>query len=133
MNIALGGLILLVILTPGLTFRLALIKSESFENPLDTSRTAEIIFIIIPAIVFNIIFVHLSNQYSSYTVNFDQLYYILSGDSRTSDNIIGASVIPFTYFIVYSFCFNLSYWQHLKVYYIKILFGFQIPYFRDFK
>lgn len=129
MNLALGALILLTILFPGIVFRLFLIKSESFENTLDTSKTAEVAYIIIPAFFFNFIGVIFIEHLFQYKVAYEELYNIILGkDSKllhfesiiipsipkfltyiSSLTIIGAIFGHFIKKIVLFFCLDLKY------------------------
>jgi len=105
MNLALGGLIIFILLFPGILFRLFLIKSESFENPLDTSRSAELSFMVIAALIFHSLGYLVVEQY--YTIHLNQLYYVIIGDNGTTldfENVINGS---FLLFIGYSFTLSI--------------------------
>jgi len=82
MNIAIGTLILLSLILPGALFRAFLIKSESFENPLDTSKVAELIFILVPSISLHYLAVKYYLPMSDYNFELKQLYYLIAGDSK---------------------------------------------------
>lgn len=102
MNLALGGLLIFLLLIPGGVFRIFLIKSESFENPLDTSKIAEITFVLVPALVIHYCGYHYVMNYSDYNVRLDQLYYLISGKGETKlelDKIIQPSFLPFLRYI----------------------------------
>ena len=88
MNIALGALILLLIVLPGISFRTSLISSDSFENPLDTSFSGELILSLLAAIPLHLCgFLVLS---FCYTIDIYQLILVIvdpSSDKITSDLI----------------------------------------------
>jgi len=54
MNIALGAIIIVILILPGVSFRAALISSDSLENTLDTSLSGEIILSLISAIIWQL-------------------------------------------------------------------------------
>ena len=81
MNIAVSGLFLLILFLPGIIFRIVVIKSDSFENPLDTSRVAELVFIMIPTLVLHSIGYYVYEHLLQTNVNLEQIYYLLSGSS----------------------------------------------------
>ena len=82
MNIALGTLIWLLLILPGVLFRVFLIKSESFENPLDTSKIAELTFMIIPSLLLHYLAITYYLPHSDYLLELKQLYYLIVGDTK---------------------------------------------------
>lgn len=102
MNLALGGLIIFLLLIPGGLFRIFLIKSESFENPLDTSKIAEITFVLVPALTIHYFGYKYVINYSDYNVRLDQLYYLVSGKGEEKlelEKIVQPSFLLFLKYI----------------------------------
>ena len=84
MNLALGSLILIFLLIPGIGFRIALIKSDSFENPLDTSLRAEIGLILVSSALIHIIGTYVLSNFGVVT-DIKSLYGSIIGDSSLID------------------------------------------------
>lgn len=87
MNIALGGVFLLVLFLPGVIFRSVLIKSNGFENPLDTSRLVEVSFVILTSIIIHSLGCMAVEYYLEYTIYYDQIYYLLIGSGTAITKI----------------------------------------------
>jgi hypothetical protein len=103
MNLALGGLLIFLLVIPGAVFRLFIIKSESFENPLDTSRLAEISFVLIPSLILHYFGYEILTNYLDYNVRLDQIYYLIVGDSGNEkldfNGVITPSFLKFLQYI----------------------------------
>lgn len=84
MNLALGSLILIFLLIPGIAFRIALIKSDSFENPLDTSLRAEIGLILVSSALIHILGTATLSHFGI-TTDIKSLYGAIIGDSSLID------------------------------------------------
>lgn len=130
MNIALSSLIIITLLLPGILFRTFIIKSDSFENPLDTSIKAEIGFILLLSLIIHTIGLIVCEYVFKLNFHIDQLYYLLIADKDKIDlNIIKKS----TYFtIVYLFsqiivCSLVA--IYLKKEALKRFWDFKTPFF----
>lgn len=101
MNIALASLILLLLLLPGAAFRSFVIKSDSLENPLDSTLQTELTIVLVVSIFAHFVGVY-AIEFFSYSlgyplqVNFAQFFWIIKGDSKHVDSLfLNRNVIPF--------------------------------------
>ena len=82
MSFAFSGILLLLLFLTGIVFRVSLIKSNSFENPLDTSKIAELAFMLYPALLLHSIGFVFVEKYLNEDINLEQFYCISSNDSE---------------------------------------------------
>jgi len=99
MNLALSSLIILFLLLPGISFRLSLIKSDSLENPLDTSIGTELGFIIVFSMCIHLFGLRIIDLFE-YTTDTTSIYGLLVG----SESKVNQDIFPskFTQFIKYT-------------------------------
>ncbi|MCT4638503.1 MAG: hypothetical protein N4A72_12445 [Bacteroidales bacterium] len=88
MNIALSSIILITLFLPGILFRTFIIKSDSFENPLETSLKAEIGFILIASIIIHGLGLFICDYILSLSIHLDHLYFLIIGEKDKLDFII---------------------------------------------
>lgn len=81
MNIAIGGIIVFVLILPGMLFRSFVIKSESFENPLDTSFKAEIAIVFLYALFVHGLGIIFLSGFPSKAFDFSEFYLIFLGQT----------------------------------------------------
>lgn len=81
MNLALGSLILIFLLIPGIAFRISLIKSDSFENPLDTSLRAEIGLVLLSSAIIHLLGIVIIESFNI-SIDIKSLYGTIIGDSK---------------------------------------------------
>ncbi|WP_158859114.1 hypothetical protein [Lunatibacter salilacus] len=105
MSIALGSIIIILLILPGMFFRSFVIKSESFENPLDTSFKAEVSIVFIYSILAHFVALGVISQSDYYTFNFKDFYLFFLGKGEELDAFIfDKSIFIFlTYLIGQSF------------------------------
>lgn len=99
MNIALSSLVIILLLLPGLLFRTFLIKSDSFENPLDTSIKAELGIVLIASL-----FLHFLGYgvilCLGYLFDFGQFYHFLTASKYFNTDCLNGSWHLFLFYIV---------------------------------
>lgn len=129
MDIAVSGVILILLLLPALFFRTFLIQSDSLENPLDTSIKTELGIIFLIAL-FQHLFGYLIIKFTGiFEIHFDQLYFILIGEADKIDTyILNHSFILFFYYTLIQIAVGISFsllakWFILR-YYLDIQFSF---------
>lgn len=129
MDLAVSGVILILLLLPALFFRTFLIQSDSLENPLDTSIKTELGIIFLIAL-FQHLFGYLIIKFTGiYEVHFDQLYFILIGEAdKINVNILKHSFLLFSYYTLIQIIVGillslLAKWLILR-YYLDIRFNF---------
>lgn len=104
MNIALGTLIILFLLSPGFIIRYTFLKGPYSRKNYKPSVTTEIFWAIIPAV-----FLQLSGLYflliSGYELDFKFIYLLLTGsDKITNFSLLSANIPGFlVYFLIISF------------------------------
>lgn len=99
MNIAVSSLIIIFILLPPILFRVFLVKSDSLENPLDTSLKTELGIIFLFSLIQHSLGIIFLKLLQINTFNPGQLYYILQGDSKNFlPNMIDSSFLPFIFY-----------------------------------
>lgn len=102
MNFAIGTLIVITLLLPGILFRTFIIKSESFENPLDTSINTEIGFILVYSIIAHTIGFVILSYLIELNFRMDQLIFLINGNNEKIDFLIIENSIIISF--IYLFC-----------------------------
>ena len=104
MNIALGTLIILFLLSPGFIIRYTFLKGPYSRKNYKPAVTTEIFWAIIPAVFLQLIGLYLM-QVSGYDTDFRFIYLILTGSDKISDfSLLSANLGGFlVYFLVMSF------------------------------
>lgn len=109
MNIALSAIIIFILLSPGVAFRIAYLKSDSLQFTLDTSILGEFLFIIVPTLFFNAIYfiiIEVSASLLNFDFRLDQLYYIMSGASDDIEfDLLERNIIYFVLYVLLSTLF----------------------------
>lgn len=128
MNIALSSLILILLLAPGLLFRTFLIKSDSLENPLDTSVKTELGIVLFLTIVLHLPGYLVVTTLFHSEFDFGQFYLFLTGSKDFSIELIRSS---WYLFLLYILCMMVSgallgygFKQIILRYYLDLTFKF---------
>ena len=101
MNIALSSILIIFLLLPSIFFRAFIIRSDSLENPLDTSIKTELGIVFFISIIVHVIGIFLVNKFSSYNFDIVHLYQIILGDPEYVDlQVLRDSFTPFLQYIV---------------------------------
>lgn len=77
MSIAFGAIIFLLLFLPGILFRFTYLKSNSLRGNISTGVLSEIVFVVVPGLIFHVFGVIFVERGLGREVNFDQLYYLL--------------------------------------------------------
>jgi len=128
-DIAVSAVILILLLLPALLFRAFIIKSDSLENPLDTSLKTELGIIFLIGLCQHLCGYLVLKWTGLYNIHLDQLYFILNGTSeKIETTILRSSFLPFLCYTLLQIVVGISFslllkWLILK-YYLDIRFSF---------
>jgi len=101
MNIAISSVIILLLLLPSIFFRTFVIRSDSFENPLDTSIKTELGIVFLFAVIQHLVGYLFLYHTLDFNIEIDQLYFIIKGESKLINvNLLDYSFIPFLFYIL---------------------------------
>ena len=101
MNIAIGGILFFLLVLPGMLFRSFVIKSESFENPLDTSFKAEVSMILLYSILGHYIGLCVVAKSDCFYFHFAEFYLFFLGKSDMLNlSVLNESVFPFFHYLL---------------------------------
>lgn len=117
MNIALGTVIILLLVTPGILFRTAYLNGPYSRKNFKSSPVDEIFVAIIPAILFQNLAILLAENLTSYRVRLDVLYYLLTGATYAGNkpvidfDLLREHIAPFITYqgVLFGFAFLLGY------------------------
>jgi hypothetical protein len=108
MNIALSSLLIILLLLPAIFFRTFIIKSDSLENPLDTSIKTELGIIFFLALFQHLIGYYVITNWFKNEILFDQFYFIIKGDSEyINTEILNYSFLRFFVYISLQILVNI--------------------------
>lgn len=129
MDLAVSSVILILLLLPALFLRTFIIRSDSLENPLDTSIKTETGIIFLIAIIQHLFGLIIINLNGTFQIYFDQFYYILSGEpDKINDAILNYSLSLFLYYTLFQISLGIAFAVGAKRlilrYYLDIHFKF---------
>jgi len=111
MNLALGALLILILILPGIIFRIAFLKSDSLKGNVDTTILGELIFIVLAASFIHCLFTFTIEWTSHYRIRFDQIYYLIVGAKEAEAiqfGIIKSSLIVFNLYTLAACTFGVA-------------------------
>jgi hypothetical protein len=87
MSIAFSAVFLFILFSPGIAFRMAFLKSDSFQVTMDTSIISELLLMLFPAAFFHAFGIWFLEDVLGKNVPFDQIYYLIiaKADPNTLD------------------------------------------------
>src|SRR5690554_1912257 len=101
MNIAIGGILFFLLVLSGMLFRSFVIKSESFQNPLDTSFKAEVSMILLYSILGHYIGLCVVAKSDYFYFHFAEFYLFFLGKSDMLNlSVLNESVFPFFHYLL---------------------------------
>jgi hypothetical protein len=101
MSIAFSAVFLFLLFSPGIAFRMAFLKSDSFQVTMDTSLVSEVLLMLFPAAIFHCLGIVVVEGVWGKNVPFDQIYYLIIGNADL--HVLNFAVIKahFAFFLSY--------------------------------
>ncbi|HYG20806.1 MAG TPA: hypothetical protein VD816_17835 [Ohtaekwangia sp.] len=101
MNLILGSIILFILISPGLIFRYAYLQGTYAKQTFKISAVDEIFWAIIPAFIFQLSGILITNHFTSLEVRLDQVYHVITSAHADIDfDVIVKSLPGFLLYIL---------------------------------